>query len=111
MTVKILIKRKFKNANPKNVSEVIAQSRENAMREKGYISSETLCSCDDPNLILVLSMWRTKEDWDYYKNTPIRKRTEEKFAGLFTRPTEYKSYNLGLPFALGDVGFVEPLEF
>ncbi len=111
MTVKILIKRKFKNANSKNVSEVIAKSRENAMREKGYISSETLCSCDDPNLILVLSMWRTKEDWDYYKNTPIRKRTEEKFAGLFSRPTEYKSYNLGLPFALGDLGFVEPLEF
>ena len=111
MTVKILIKRKFKNANSKNVSEVIATSRGNAMREKGYISSETLCSCDDPNLILVLSMWKTKEDWDYYKNSPVRKKTEEKFSALFSRPTEYKSYELGLPFALGDAGFVEPLEF
>jgi hypothetical protein len=61
MTVKILIARKFKNANSKNVSEVIAKSRENAMRENGYISSETLCSCDDPNLILVLSMWKKRK--------------------------------------------------
>jgi len=37
MTVKILIKRKFKNANSKNVSAVIGQSRKNAMREEGYI--------------------------------------------------------------------------
>jgi len=111
LTVKILIKRKFKNANSKNVSAVIGKSRENAMRENGYISSETLCSSDDPNLILVLSMWKKKEDWDYYKNSSLRKETEKKFAPLLARPTEYSSYDLGLPFALGDDGFVEPLEF
>ncbi len=111
MTVKILIKRKFKNANPKNVSAVIGKSRGNAMRAKGYISSETMCSCDDPNLILVLSMWKKKKDWDYYKNSSVRMETEKKFAALLARPTEYSSYDLGLPFALSDDGFVEPLEF
>ncbi|MFW2368559.1 MAG: antibiotic biosynthesis monooxygenase family protein [Desulforhopalus sp.] len=111
MTVKILIKRKFKNADPKNVSEVIAESRKNAMREKGYISSETLCGCDDPNLILVLSMWQKKEDWEHYKNSPARIETEAKYAELLERPTEHESYNLGLPFALSDHDFVEPLEF
>ena len=111
MTVKILIKRKFKNANSKNVSDVITEARRNAMRQKGYISSESLCGCDDPNLILVLSMWQKKEDWENYKNSTVRKETEEKYAELFERPTEYESYNLGLPWALGDRGFVEPLEF
>lgn len=111
MTVKILIKRKFKDANRKNVSLVIGESRRNAMSQEGYISSESLCGCDDPNLILVLSMWQSKEAWDNYKNSSIRKETEKKFAELFERPTEYESYNLGLPFAMGDRGFVEPLEF
>ncbi len=111
MTVKILIKRKFKNANSKNVSKVISESRKNAMGEKGYISSESLCCCDDPNLILVLSMWQKQEDWDNYKDSPVRKETELKYADLFESPTEYESYNLGLPFALGEHDFVEPLEF
>jgi len=111
MTVKILIKRKFKNANSKNVSDVIAESRKNAMKQKGYISSESLCGCDDPNLILVISMWQKKENWEKYKNSPVRKETEEKYAELFVKPTEYELYNLGLPFAMGDHDFVEPLEF
>lgn len=111
MAVKILIKRKFQVANVKNVSSVIIESRKNAMGSKGYISSETLCSCDDPNLILVLSTWETKEDWDNYRNSPVRKKTEEKYAGLFERPTEYEYFNLGLPFALSDHVFVEPMEF
>jgi quinol monooxygenase YgiN len=111
MTVKILIKRKFKNANSKHVSAVIGQSRKNAMREEGYISSETLCNCDDPNLIVVLSMWRNKAAWDNYKNSSARKEIEEKYSELFERPTEYESFDLGLSFAMSENDFVEPLEF
>ena len=111
MTVKILIKRKFKDANSKNVSEVIYAFRQLALREKGYISSESLYGCDDPNLILVLSMWQKKEDWDKYVNSPVRKEIEKKYAELFERPTEYEYCHLGLPFAKSDHEFVEPLEF
>lgn len=111
MTVKILIKRKFKDANQKNVSLVIGESRRNAMQRQGYISSESLCGTDDPNLILVISMWQSKEDWEDYKNSSVRKETEQKFSEMFERPTEYETFNLGLPFAMGDRGFVEPLEF
>lgn len=111
MTVKILIKRKFKNANSKNVTEMLIESRKNAMGEKGYVSSESLCSYDDPNLILVLSMWQRKEDWDNYLKSPTRKETEKKYADLLEEPTVYELYNVGLPFALGDYEFVEPMEF
>ena len=111
MTVKIIIKRKFKNANKKNVSEVIYEFRKLAMREKGYISSESLYSSSDPNLILVLSMWQKKEDWDRYMKNPVRQETEKKCAELFARPPEYESFILGLPFAQSDHDFVEPLEF
>jgi heme-degrading monooxygenase HmoA len=111
MTVKILIKRKFKNANSKNVTEMLIESRKNAMGEKGYISSESLCSCDDPNLILVLSIWQKKEDWENYLNSPMRKETELRYTELLENPTEYEFFNVGLPFALGDHEFVEPLEF
>lgn len=111
MTVKILIKRRFRDASEKYVARVIAESRRNAMAEKGYISSESLCSCDDPNLIMVISMWASKEDWDNYENSPLRKETEKKYADFLAAPTEYEYFNLGLPFALSEHDFVEPMEF
>ena len=81
------------------------------MKEKGYISSESLYGCDDPNMILVQSMWKTKEEWDKYMNSPARQETEKRCADFFERPTEYESYHLGLPFIKSDHDFVEPLEF
>jgi heme-degrading monooxygenase HmoA len=98
MTIKILIKRKFKNANPKIVHEVISDFRRLATQEKGYISSESLHGCDDPNLILVLSMWQRKEDWARYMNSPSRKEIEKKYSELFEKPPEYEAYHLGLKF-------------
>jgi heme-degrading monooxygenase HmoA len=64
--VKVLIKRRLKNASIKEASEILIQARYNAMGAKGYISSETLTSCDDPSKIVVISMWQKKEDWDVY---------------------------------------------
>ncbi len=98
MVVKILIRRKFKNATVENVAGVLSESRKNAMNEIGYISSETWHDSDDPNSIIVVSMWHTKEDWQRYLNSPIRKETEEKYADLLKCPAEYEFYNLGLPF-------------
>ena len=96
MTVKILIKRKFKDANPKIVHEVISDFRRLATEDKGYISSESLYGCDDPSLILVESLWQNKEDWDRYKNSSIRMELEKKYSELFEGPPEYEPYHLGL---------------
>ena len=98
MAIRVLIKRKFKNANPKNVNEVIYHFRQLATKEKGYISSESLNSFDDPNLVLVLSMWQSKEDWDRYMNSSDRKEAEKKCSELFERPPEYEAFHLGLDF-------------
>ncbi len=98
MAIKILIRRKFKNANPKNIYEVIYQFRQLAIKENGYISSESLQSCDDPNLILVQSLWQKKEDWERYMNSPGRKEVEKQCSALFERPPEYEAYQLGLSF-------------
>ena len=111
MTIKISIKRKFKNASAKNVSEVIYEFRQLAIKEKGYISSESLYGCKDPNLIVVLSMWEKMEDWERYVNSSARKEAEKKYSELFEKPTEFEAYHLGLPFTKSDHEFVEPLEF
>ena len=96
MTVKIFIKRTLKDDNLQKASEMLIQARTNAMDKQGYISSETLRGCDNPNEIVVVSMWEKKEDWFRYTNNTSRKELEEKFSELLEGPTVYAAYNLGL---------------
>ena len=78
MSVKILIRRKFKKDVLKDVSGMLIEARKNAMGSKGYISTETLVSHDDPQSVLVVSMWQSKEDWENYKYSAARREREEK---------------------------------
>ena len=66
------------------------------MGQPGYISSETLSGCDDPNNVVVISMWQKIEDWDDWKNDGLREENEATFEALLDGPTEYETFNLGL---------------
>jgi len=96
MTVKILIKRRIKDGNLEKASEMLIRARANALKEPGYISSETLRGCDDPNEIVVVSMWENKEDWDRYKTNASREELEAEFSKLLDGSAIYAAYNLGL---------------
>jgi heme-degrading monooxygenase HmoA len=96
MSVKILIKRKFRKEALGNASAMLIKARTNAMGNKGYISTETLVSYDDPQSVLILSMWQSKEDWERYKDSSTRKQHEDKYSGLFEGTTEYELYKVGM---------------
>ena len=96
MSVKILIRRKFKKEALGDASAMLLKARTNAMGNKGYISTETLVNYDDPQSVLILSMWQSKEDWDRYKESNARREHEEKYARLFEGSTEYEIFNMGM---------------
>lgn len=96
MSVKILIKRKFKKEALKNASAMLIKARTNAMGNEGYISTETLVSYEDPQSVLIISMWQDKEAWDKYKDSSTRKEHEDKYSGLFEGSTEYHLYKVGM---------------
>ncbi len=96
MSVKILIKRKFKKEALKNASAMLIKARTNAMGNQGYISTETLVSYEDPQSVLIISMWQDKEDWDRYMDSSKRKEHEDKYSGLFQGSTEYHLYKVGM---------------
>ena len=96
MAVKVLIKRKIKDGKLNDASKLLIKVRYNAMGQQGYISSETLSDCDDPNHVLVISMWQKQEDWDQWEKDDLRKENEAAFEPLLDEPTEYEIYQLGL---------------
>ena len=66
------------------------------MDQQGYISSETLTDCNDPNYVVVISMWQKIENWNQWKNTDLRSEIESGFESLLEGSTKYEAYNLGL---------------
>jgi heme-degrading monooxygenase HmoA len=96
MSVKILIRRKFKKEALKNASAMLIKARTNAMGNQGYISTETLVNYDDPQSVISLSMWQSKDDWDRYRDSDTRKEHEDKYADMFEGSTEYEILRVGM---------------
>lgn len=95
MAVKVLIKRKVKNGKLNEASKLLIKARYAAMSQQGYISSETLTDCYNPNNVAVISMWQKIENWNQWKNSDVRSKNEAEFEALLDAPTEYETYNLG----------------
>jgi heme-degrading monooxygenase HmoA len=96
MSVKILIRRKFKKEALQNASAMLIKARTNAMGNRGYISTETLVNYDDPQSVLILSMWQSKKDWDRYRDSDARKEHEDAYADMFEGSTEYEIFRVGM---------------
>ncbi len=96
MAVKVLIKRKVKDGKLNEASKLLIKARYIAMTQQGYISSETLTDCKNPNNVSVISMWQKIENWNQWKNSDLRAKNEAEFEALLDAPTEYETYNLGL---------------
>ena len=93
MAVKILIHRKIKPGKEKALSEAVKALRFKAMYAQGYISGETLRSVEDPSIHLVISTWKSIEDWKSWINTPERKAFEQKIDAILEEPTKIAPYN------------------
>ena len=96
MSVKIMIRRTFKEEALKDASAMLMKARINAMGHQGYISTETLVNDDNPRSVIILSMWQSREDWDRYAESTERRAHEEKYADLFEGSTEYEVLRVGL---------------
>ncbi len=98
MAVKVFIKRKFKTENLKIAARLLINHRNGAMKQSGYISSETLQRLEDPSEITVVSMWKDIEAWEAWKNSETRLGYENEAKDLLVGQTEYEHYSLGLSF-------------
>ena len=98
MAVKILIKRKFKDGNMRAASRFIIENRKGAMKQPGYISSETLRSLDDTDQVVVVSMWENRDAWETWRISETRMKIKDEFKDYLVGQTEYEHYSLGLPF-------------
>ncbi len=93
MTVKIFIKRKVQTENSAQLSILLKKLRVLTLEQPGYLSGETFNRIDKPNECMVISTWRSVEDWNTWVNSPKRTEIQTVIDQLIGEDTEYAIYS------------------
>ncbi|MHB8763701.1 MAG: antibiotic biosynthesis monooxygenase family protein [Deferrisomatales bacterium] len=75
------------------LSEMLDDLRTMAHRQPGYISGETLRNVEDPSEYLVISTWKSVEDWKRWFGKEQRAELEGRVDALLGSSTVYKVYS------------------
>lgn len=97
MVAKIIIKRRFKEGHTPQIVALLNDIRSLAMTRPGYQSGETLVRSGYPNDMVVISTWRSIEEWYAWRDSEERKNYEAMLETHQEGPTEYEEYLLGTP--------------
>lgn len=92
MAVKVLIKRRVRTENSKELDLLLRQLRALTLNQKGYISGETFTRLDQEGVSLVISTWQTLGDWRNWWLSDERKVLQEKIDTLLGAPTEFEVF-------------------
>lgn len=94
MTVKIFIKRKVTPANVLDLTVLLKQLRSLTLSQSGYIYGETLKRVDQKDECMVISTWRSLEDWNAWVNNSERIAIQDEIDRLLGEKTEYSVYEV-----------------
>jgi len=93
MVVKIFIKRKMQDQNAADLTMLLKKLRALTLEQPGYISGETLTRIDRKDECMVVSTWRSVEDWNAWVNNPKRIEIQTQIDRLLGSETEYAMYS------------------
>ncbi len=92
MAVKIIIKRIVPESKAEALKPLLQKLRNLAMQQSGYISGETFRRIDRPGESLVVSTWKSMDDWRAWVLSDGRTGIQEKIDYLLGEKTEYEVY-------------------
>jgi heme-degrading monooxygenase HmoA len=75
------------------LSTLLIEARQLAFAQPGYISGETMRNVADPHEYLVISTWKSVEDWERWFANKQREVIEGKIDAILGSLTEYKVYS------------------
>lgn len=93
MTVKIFINRKVQSENVNELTLLLKKLRALTLEQPGYISGETLTRIDKKDECMVISSWRSIEDWNSWVNNPKRIEIQMQIDKMLGQETDYAMYS------------------
>lgn len=95
MLVKVMIKRRFREGNTKEIVTLLNELRSGAMQQPGYVSGETLVSQETPQHLLVIATWQQIANWEAWRQNSRRAALEQMLEVYQSEPTVCETYFLG----------------
>jgi heme oxygenase (mycobilin-producing) len=95
MAVKVLITRQFQDDKIKEAFKLLMELRSLATLQIGYVSGQTLISADDPNKLVVISTWISRNRWEKWQANRKRKDALKKMQSLLKSPEDVEVFLVG----------------
>jgi heme oxygenase (mycobilin-producing) len=95
MAVKIIIRRKVPKNKETLLLPLLLDLRAKATGRAGYISGETLRNLNDPQEYIVLSTWKSAEDWKRWEGSKEREEIQKKIDALLEEKAVYGIFFYG----------------
>ena len=92
--VRIVVERHLKEGKKGDLMPLLRELRAAALHHPGYVTGETLASTEDPSIILVLSTWRSPEDWKAWEKSESRIKIYEKIEPLLVEKPRVSIYQV-----------------
>ena len=90
--IRVMIKRRV--IKGEYIAALLRQLRMAAMQHPGYTSGETLISTEDRQGIMVMSTWRSQEDWKKWEASNQRARITRQIRPLLVEPPLIEVYEV-----------------
>jgi len=82
MAVKIIIRRKVSKGKEAQLLPLLVELRARAITQHGYVSGETLRNVNGPEDYVVISTWKSVEDWKAWEASHRRMEIKKKIDAL-----------------------------
>ena len=91
--VRVIIERHCRPGKEAELESLLVELRTKSVRQRGYVSGETLRSIDDPSLWLVISTWVDTDLWKVWETMPERQEFERKIEPLLIAPAKVSIFS------------------
>jgi heme-degrading monooxygenase HmoA len=91
--LRIMVERHCRPGKEAELENLLVELRCMAMRQRGYISGETLRSMADPSLWLVISTWTDAGMWNKWKTAVDRLEITRKIEPLLIAPEKISVFS------------------
>ena len=95
MAVKIIIRRKVPKSKEAQLLPLLLELRSKAITQSGYISGETLRNVNEPEEYVVISTWKSVEDWKTWEGNKGRREIQNKIDAVLGEKSAYGIYYYG----------------
>ena len=84
--IRVIIERWLAEGGDATIEKIMRDLRREAIHSPGYVTGETLRDIADPHHFVILSTWRTREEWETWAASEMRQEIEDQIRLLLSEP-------------------------